>query len=303
MKVDPVARPMLEVGKRNPIYLLPIEESRTNMIRSITAGTTLEEVRSTEDLQIPSLHAPIPIRVYRPETVVDRKALIYLHGGGWCLNSIETHEPICRTLANSLSRIVISVDYRLAPEHKYPAGLEDCIEAVQWIFDNAAHLGLDPAHIAVGGDSSGANFAAVLCQYFRDRGGVRLEKQMLIYPSTDYFLPGTRSLVENDPYSIVDRNFIIWAFNNYLEAPVDLKDPYIFPLQAARFDGLPEAIVITADCDPLRDEGLLYAEKMEEAGVNVVYRNYEGMMHGFFLKTNVFRQAREALAEVVQFMK
>lgn len=231
------------------------------------------------------------------------RAFIFIHGGGWSLNSIETADEICRCLAKRVRRIVFSIEYRLAPEHKYPAGLEDCVEAVQWIFDNSEKLGVDPAHIAIGGDSSGAQFSTVLCLYFRDRGGVRLEKQILIYPSTDYWLPGLPSLTENDPYSIVDRNFVIWAWNNYLGPIFGRSDPYLFPLRARDLSNLPPALVITADCDPLRDEGIRYAEKMAADGSRVRLVNYRGMMHGFFLKYRLFEQAEQAIGEVVDFLK
>lgn len=304
MHVDPKAAPILEAGKKNPtpVYTLPVEEARKVMFQTLTNGRILEDVKEVEDRIVPSIHHDIPIRIYTPEEITANAAMIYFHGGGFSLNCIETHDEICRILANRLHRVIISVEYRLAPENKYPAPIEDCIEAAQWIFDNSAALGIDSKHIAVGGDSGGATNSAVICQYFRDRNGVKFEKQVLIYPATDYYFPGTASLVENDPYSVVDRNFDIWAWNNYVNQPINLDDPYLCPLRAQNFKGLPEAIVITADCDPLRDEGKMYADKMIAAGVKVKYINYEGMMHGFFMKPRYFDQAEDAIKQIVEFL-
>ncbi len=303
MYIDPKAQELLENGKKNPTYILPIDDARAAMKAFQTTNRVLEEMKEVRDFSVPSLHEPVTVRRYIPEEVDRNRAFIFIHGGGWCLNSIDTADEICRYLAKRMRRVVFSIEYRLAPEHKYPAGLEDCADAVQWIFDNSAKLGVDPAHIAIGGDSSGAQFSAVLCLYFRDRGGVQIEKQILIYPSTDYWLPGLPSLTENDPYSIVDRNFVIWAWNNYLGPDFNRNDPYLFPLRAENLSNLPPAIVITADCDPLRDEGIRYAEKMEADGSTARLINYRGMMHGFFLKYRLFEQAEQAIAEVVDFLK
>lgn len=259
-------------------------------------------MQSVSDFSVPTLHNPVPVRKYVPKDITEGKAFIFIHGGGWCLNSIETADEICRRLANRTRRIFFSIEYRLSPEYRFPAGLDDCVDAVQWIFDNSSALGVDPSHIAIGGDSSGATYSTVLCQYFRDRNGVRLEKQVLIYPSTDYWIPGTPSLVENDPYSIVDRNFVIWAWNNYLEPWFDRSNPYIFPLKAKSLADLPPALIITADCDPLRDEGICYAQKMAEDGTDVKHLNYRGMMHGFFLKYRYFEQAAQAIDALAAFL-
>lgn len=305
MKVDPKAQPILEAGKKNPkpVYTLSVNEARKVMFQTLTNGRILDEVKDVEDMTVPSLHGPIPIRIYTPEIWNAKAGMIFFHGGGFTLNSIETHDELCRILANRLNRKIISVDYRLAPEHKYPAAIEDCVDATQWVFDNCQLLGLDDTHIAMGGDSGGATNTAVVCQYFRDRNGVRIEKQVLVYPATDYYFPGTKSLVENDPYSVVDRNFDIWAWNNYINQPANLDDPYLCPLRATDFKGLPEAILITADCDPLRDEGQMYGKKMQEAGTNVKLINYEGMMHGFFMKPRYFDQAEDAIKQIAEFLE
>ena len=305
MYVDPKAQPILAAGKKNPnpVYTLPVEEARKVMFQNLTNGRILDDVKEIKDMAIPSLHGQIPIRIYTPDVWNAKAGMIFFHGGGFTLNGIETHDEICRILANRLNRMIISVDYRLAPEHKYPAAIEDCVDATQWIFDNSDVLGLDTKHIAMGGDSGGATNTAVVCQYFRDRNGIQIEKQVLVYPATDYYFPGTKSLVENDPYSVVDRNFDIWAWNNYIDQPANLDDPYLCPLRATNFKGLPEALLITADCDPLRDEGQMYGKKMEEAGCTVKFINYEGMMHGFFMKPRYFDQAEDAIQQIVTFLK
>ena len=304
MKVDPKALPILEAGKKNPrpVYTLPVDEARKVMFNVLTKDRVLEDVKKVENTIIPSLHGDIPIRIYTPEEFDLGKCMIYFHGGGFTLNCIETHDEICRILANRLNRMIVSVEYRLAPENKYPAAIEDCVDAAQWIYDNSDILEIDQKHIAIGGDSGGATNSAVVCQYFRDRNGIKLEKQVLIYPATDYYFPGTQSLVENDPYSVVDRNFDIWAWNNYVTQPVNLDDPYLCPLRAKDFSGLPDALVITAECDPLRDEGDMYAKKMIADGCKVVHKCYEGMMHGFFMKPRYFWQAEDAINMVKDFL-
>jgi len=306
MLLDPKAQAILDAAKNSgkaPVYTLPIEEARKIMYNNfVNPNRVLEEIDSIEDSSIPCIWGDMPIRIYRPNKKENNECFLFFHGGGFSINCIETHEAICRKLAKETNRTVISVEYRLAPEHKYPAGVEDAISAAQWVYDNAKLLNINRDKIAIGGDSGGAHYAIVTCLYFKNRNGIKLEKQILVYPPTDYFLPGTPSLRENDQYSVVNRDFTIWAWMNLIDSTTNLNDQYLCPLRAKDCSGLPPALVITAEGDPLRDEGELYAKKMEKDGTKVKLSRYKGMMHGFFMQLQVFQQANDAVKEIAEFL-
>jgi len=306
MPLDPKAQEMLDASNKStnpPVWTLPIDQARTVMYnRFVNPNRILEDMASIEDSFIPCLWGNMPIRIYRPSNIKKKGCLLFFHGGGFSLNCIETHESLCRILANKTERVVISVEYRLAPEHKFPALIEDAIDAAQWVYDNSGSLGIDNKRIAVCGDSGGALQSTVVCLYFRNRGGIKLEKQVLVYPPTDYYFPGTKSLVDNDKFSLVNRDFGIWAWNNYIDMPIDLDNQYLCPLRGKDFSNLPPALVITAEYDPLRDEGEQYAEKMKRDGTSVKLTRYNGMMHGFLMMSHVFQQAKDALNEIAEFL-
>ena len=242
-------------------------------------------IAETRDLQASGPQGPIPLRLYQPLPAAQRKApppvLVYYHGGGWVIGSIDSADGACRTLCMNSKAVVISVDYRLAPEHKYPAPVEDAYEAFTWVAANAASLGIDPARIAVGGDSAGGNLAAVTALMARDRKGPAICFQMLIYPVTHHSY-GTPSIRENGNGYLLTEASMRWFWGHYLTRDLDGMDPYASPLLAPDLSGLPPALVQTAGYDPLRDEGEAYAQRMKEAGVQVECVRYDGLIHGYF---------------------
>lgn len=202
-----------------------------------------------------------------------------------------------RSLTNAAGCVTVAVHYRLAPEHKFPAGLEDCYAVTQWTAAHAASINGDITRIAVGGDSAGSNLATVVALMARDRGGPRFVYQLLIYPNTDYYLPGTRSLVEYAEGYFLTRDSIIWSWNHYVQSEADAKHPYASPLQAPDLSGLPPALVQTVEFDPLRDEGEQYVARLREAGVLVAHTRYNQTIHSFVLRGGVIDQAKIAIAE------
>jgi acetyl esterase len=226
---------------------------------------------------------PIPLRLYRGHGAgkdAPQPALIYFHGGGWVIGDLDSHDQVCRALANATRSIVVSVDYRLAPEHKFPAAADDAIAATRWIAGNAARLGIDPSRLAVGGDSAGGNLAAVVALDARDRGGPGLAYQVLIYPSTDMALELPSQLRHADQLPL-RRTTMQWFVDHYLRDGADKADWRASPMRARDFARLPPALVVTAAFDPLCDDGEAYAKALAEAGVPVALERFAGQIHGF----------------------
>ena len=254
-----------------------------------------EDVASVEDLKVPGPDGPLPVRVYRPDgAAVPAPVVVFFHGGGWVLGSIATHDATCRGLANRTGAVYVSVDYRLAPEHPYPAAPEDCYAATCWVADHAADLGVDPGRLAVAGDSAGGNLAAVVCQMARDRSGPAIAFQLLIYPVTDLDFDRWPSMEENADGPLLTREGMDWFARHYVGTLPFTGDPYAAPIRAADLSGLPPAYVATAGHDPLRDEGAGYAEALAAAGVTVGYDNFATMIHGFVGFADVVPAAGEA---------
>lgn len=247
-----------------------------------------------EERKIPGPHGPIPIRTYVP--LWHRRpagALVFFHGGGFVLGSLDSHDAPCRVLADSAQVIVIAVDYRLAPEHKFPCAVDDALAAFRWVAANAASLGIDPARIGVGGDSAGGNLAAVVAQQTRG-DAIRPAMQLLIYPATDWTMTAPSHETMGRGF-FLERETMIWFRNHYLRGPDDVRDPRASPLFATDFRDLPPAFVATAGFDALRDEGEAYAKKLEAAGVPVTYYCYPGLFHGFFSTSGGVEAARASL--------
>jgi len=239
----------------------------------------------------------VPVRVYRPSPDPGLPVLVVFHGGGWVIGTAEQFDGIARQLANASDAVVVSVDYRLAPEHPFPAPLDDCWTAVQWTFAHAAELGGDPTRVAVGGDSAGGNLAAVCALRARD-AGFPLALQVLIYPVCDCDFT-TASYGENAEGYFLEREEMQWFFDCYTDrGKHDPADPSISPMRADDLTGVAPALVITAEYDPLRDEGEAYAAKLRAAGVDVETMRYEGLIHGFFGCPGVFETSRDAMALV-----
>ncbi len=302
MPLDPQAQVLLDkIAAANvpPLHELTVEEARQANAKLFITGLEPEAVGAIEDRVIPGPAGTghdIPIRVYRPEGDGPFPILVYFHGGGWVVGSLETHDAQCRALTTGASCVVVAVDYRLAPEHKFPAAVEDCDAATQWVSDHAASLGGDPARIAVGGDSAGGNLAAVVALRARDRGTPYLAFQLLIYPATELH-GGTPSHRENAEGYLLTRDAIEWFRDHYLRSDADVSHPDASPLLALSLDDLPPAFIITAAFDPLRDEGEAYAARLQEAGVPVILKRYEGMIHGFFNLGHVLDQGRQAIED------
>ncbi len=298
MPLDPQARAFLDqlaaMGVP-PVHTLPVAEARRNMeARAAALWGAPEPVANTTDQTIPGPGQPIRVRIYRPAGAEPLPVLVYFHGGGWVTGSLETHDGLCRALANRAGCAVVAVDYRLAPEHKFPAAVEDAWAATTWVASNAEAIDLDPGRVAVGGDSAGGNLAAVVTLRARERGGPRLVFQVLVYPVTDYEFERTSYREYADGYYLT-RDGMRWYWRHYLPSEAAGAHPEASPLRAANLAGLPPAHVITCGFDPLRDEGEAYAHRLSEAGVPATISRYESMIHGFFRMAAVTDRTSEAV--------
>jgi acetyl esterase len=271
--------------------------AREQMKRRVSAGDPVP-IGRIEDRMIPGPDGEITIRIYTPEGKGPFGVLVYFHGGGWVVGNIEMTDQPCRMITKAAGCVTVSVDYRLAPEHKFPAGPEDCYAATKWVSDNAAALGCDPSRIAVGGTSAGANLAAAVALMARDRGAPKIAYQVLVYPATRRELdtPSHKQFA-TDGYYILSRADMEWFWGHYLASGADAANPYACPERAKSLAGLPPALVITAEFDPLRDEGEAYAARLREEGVATVLKRYGGVTHGFFGMPSVVEKSRVAIAE------
>jgi acetyl esterase len=291
---------------RPPYETLTAPEAREfYMAARLVSNPDPPELQSVEPLSIPAPHGAIPARIYTPRKL--RKTnelapcLVFFHGGGWVIGNLETHDVVCRKLAQEGELIVISVDYRLAPEHKFPAAVDDSIIATKWIAANAAGLGIDPSRLIVGGDSAGGNLAAVVSLAARDDGGPGIAGQLLIYPSTDTSRKHA-SHKEAETSILLTHSVIVWFLNHYL-GDADIADWRASPARAKSLASLPPAYVLTVGGDPLRDEGDEYAARLKEAGVRVTYRHFAGQFHGFFTMGKLLNQANVAVGEIATWLK
>lgn len=237
------------------------------------------ELRRVRDITIPGQDEPLGLRLYYPNGQSSPPALVYYHGGGWVRGSIESHDPLCRRLASRTGCVVVSVDYRLVPEHPFPKPLDDAYRAATWVASNAERIGVDPDNVAVGGDSAGGNLAAAVCLLARERDGPALAQQLLLYPMV-HRAGGMASYEENEGYfgTRASRN---WQWEQYLGSDVHARNPYAVPLLARSLSTLPPATVLTCEFDMLRDEGQAYAERLAEAGVDVAELFYDDVFHAF----------------------
>jgi acetyl esterase len=281
-ELHPDARAILdEVAARGrpPAAALSVEAAREQSAAFVerTSGPDVEEVF---DVSVPGPDGPVPLRVYRPRGDGDRGVVVYYHGGGWVFGDLSKMDAACRHLASVSGRLVVSVDYRLAPEHPFPAGLHDCLAATRWVVENAGYLGGDPDRVAVGGDSAGGNLAAAVTLAFRDFDGPAIERQLLVYPATEAGFD-TPSYEENAAGYYLERADCRWFWDHYLADELDGEHPYASPLRARDLSDLPPASVLTCGFDPLRDDGLAYADRLAEAGVPVRRHHLPDQIHGF----------------------
>ena len=263
------------------------------------------ELKSAEPLSIPAPHGTIPARIYTPKTLRQKDGLaaclVFFHGGGWVIGNLDTHDVACRQLAHEGELIVISVDYRLAPEHRFPAAVDDAIIATKWIAANARQYGIDAARLIVGGDSAGGNLAAVVALDARDGNGPAIAGQLLIYPATE-FSRKHASHREPDTSILLTHSGIDWFVNHYM-GDADISDWRASPARATTLAALPPAYVLTAGADPLRDEGDEYAARLKEAGVPVTYKHFPGQFHGFFTMGRLLNQANVAVTDIAAWLK
>jgi acetyl esterase len=285
-----------------PLYEMSLAEARQADLDSIVAGRgPATPVGSVTDLRIPGGDGEVPARLYHPGGSGTFPVVLYYFGGGWVLGTLDTCDEVCRRLCRGAGALVLSIGYRLAPEHPFPAAVRDCFAAAGWASAHVDGHGGDPARIAVAGDSAGGNLAAAVTLQARERGPA-LSSQVLVYPNTDYHAD-TASMRDNtDPARFNDQS-VRWYWGHYLSTPADGADPLASPLRAPDLAGLPPALLITAEYDPLRDEGERYGQRLAQAGVPVTHRRYAGMAHGFFTMTGTVPQAREATEQVVEFLK
>lgn len=303
MPLDPQAQMLLEqLAMLEEFYEPSLAEIRRRSSASSSMNGTLEPVQQIKNLTLEGPGGPIPVRIYTPQGEGPFPVLVYFHGGGWIVGSLDMVEPICRSLANSARCIVVSPSYRLAPENKFPAALEDALAVTQWTARTIGQFQGDPARLAVGGDSAGGNLAAVISQIARDQGGPALIYQLLLYPQTDLSAPldPASTGLEHTMLTIERATF---HTASYVRSQEDELNPQGSPLLADSLANLPPALVITTEYDLMRDQGRLYAERLQASGVSVTYKHYGDMMHGFISMATLLDRGKQALQEVGEILQ
>jgi acetyl esterase/lipase len=305
MPLDPQAQKVVDAMAA--LNLKPFKDSTPaearDAMRTRTAALgPVEDVAAVADHRVPVDGGEITVRLYAPAGVGPHPVLVFYHGGGWVIGDLYTHDGLCRSIVNAAGCAVASVDYRLAPEFKFPAAVEDSYAALKWVAANGPRLGLDTVRLAVGGDSAGGNLAAVMALLSRDRRGPRILLQVLVYPVTNYDF-GTGSYAENATGYVLTTEDMRWFWRHYLSREEQGQEITASPLRAKSLADLPPALVMTAGCDPLRDEGEAYAARLRDAGVPVTLTQYPGMFHGFLRMTRILDQARAALDEVATALR
>jgi acetyl esterase len=303
MPLDPQAQHVLaQIAALGlpPNHMVSPEQARINAkARPRAAGP---EVAKVEDRRLPGPGPEIPVRIYTPAGTGPFPVLVWFHGGGWVIGDLEGADATARHLAVGAGCVVVSVDYRLAPETKFPGAADDCYAATVWATHHAAQIHGDPSRIAVGGDSAGGNLAAAVSLMARDRHAPLPVFQLLVYPVTGYDF-NTTSYRQNAEGYLLTRDGMQWYWQHYLQRPDDAANPYAVPLAAADLTGLPPALVITAALDPLCDEGEAYARRLQAAGVPTRYSKYDGMIHGFFGMPALLDKGKQAIAEATSTLR
>ena len=282
------------------LYEMAITESRT-LYREMQPDLSEIVVHSVEDSMIDGPAGPIPVRIYRP-SAASAPVHVHFHGGGWVIGDLDTHDRDCREICVGADCIVVAVDYRLAPEHIFPAAPEDCYAAFCWATANVDSLGALPGPVSVGGDSAGGNLAAAVALMARDRNGPAIAMQLLIYPVTDATMESASYRDNADGY-LLSRTMMSWFWDHYCPDLALRADPLASPITAEDLSGLPPALVMTAEFDPLRDEGEAYAERLIAAGVEVEVRRFDGLVHGFFSQAGMIEAAREGVDLAVKALR
>jgi acetyl esterase len=289
---------------RVPGYFPPLPELRQQLRTVVTLmDAPAPRLPRVDDIRIPGPAGAIPARVYAPSAGgASLPAVVYFHGGGWVQGDLETHHGLCARLAKHAGALVVAIDYRLAPEHKFPAAVEDCLAAYRWLRTRGREVGADPARVAVAGDSAGGNLSAVVSQLAASGGTPVPTCQALIYPALDFSLD-TDSHRELADGHVIPRDRILWYMEQYLRSEADKADQRASPLRAPSLAGQPPTLIVTAGFDPLRDEGRAYADRLREAGVDVVYREYTGQIHAFVSLTKAIPQGMACTLEIAEYLR
>ena len=305
MPLDPDVEKLLaqlDAAGAPPLHTLPVNVAR-ELAGGFTAfGAPMAEVHEVEDRTLPTASGGVPVRLYRPSADRDLPCLVYLHGSGWMYGDLEMSDTLCRRLANGSGCVVCSLDYPLAPERPFPAALDDTLDALRWLAEHGAEIGIDPGRIAIGGESSGANIAAAACLAARDAGGPTIAFQLLVCPPTDHACDTASHEQFADGY-VLTRDTMKWLWTLYVGPDGDAAAPYASPLRADDLSGLPTALVVTAEYDPLRDEGEAYANRLAEAGVDVETRRYPGHIHGLLTFAGAVPSGLDAIDDCAQALR
>ena len=307
MPIHPEAQKILDLvekAARPEYWELSPEEAKASHEKAFPvldiAPVPLKRVESGT---LPRPRGAIPMRVYWPDEPADATgAMLWIHGGGHVVGSIDCYDAVCRTIARDGGHVIVSTSYGLAPEHKFPTAVEDCLAALQWVYEHAGSIGVDPMRVMVGGDSAGGNLAAVTALLARDLDAPELRHQLLVYPVTAPW-PDSRSHQVYGEGHLLTGNNIDWFQENYIRGSADREDYRFAPLLCHELAGLPPATVMVAECDPLHDEGVAYAERMAEAGNDVELIDYPGMLHGFLNMGGWLADSRDALQRCVAIMR
>ncbi len=311
MPIDPTARVLIDAMEKTFPALDP-SLSGTQMRRlveeaaakTMPAAAEPEAVGTVSDRTAPGPAGDVPVRIYRPGIQRDGGApiAVFFHGGGFVLCDLDSHDGICRALCNAAGAVVVAVDYRRAPESRYPAAVDDCYAVTRWAAEHASELGADPASLAVVGDSAGGNLAAAVALMARDRGAPRVAKQVLVYPMLDSAGDSTSHRETGDGYYLKHEE-VMYYWGQYLADASQAQEPYASPTCAPDLSGLAPALVVTAEFDPLRDEGEAYADRLAASGVSAVKHRYDGMFHSFFSFMGVLPAATGLRDEIAAFLR
>lgn len=303
-RLDPEARAVARSLPRilpQPFHELGVARSRA-IAAALRPSGEPEPIHEIRDDDIPGRNGPVPVRLYRPRGAAELPIIVYLHGGGWTVGSLDGVDAVCRALANRSECAVLSVDYRLAPENKFPTPLHDCADVLAHVARRGADLGVDGTRIALVGDSAGGNLAAATALTARDTDPNGLTCQVLVYPATEYNVdrPSWR---EHADGPLITARDVMWFWDNYLRNVEDRSDPLAVPAAATSLAGLPRTLVITAAVDPLRDGAEAFAARLRADGVDTSVTRYDGVFHGFFTEIGTFRATDMAVSEAVQFLR
>ncbi len=297
MPVHPQAQAIIDLQQQAGIDPASLQPAEMRTLFDLPAAENPEEVGGIDNRTLVGPRGDIPVRIYTPEGPGPFPLLLFFHGGGFVIGNLETHDSLCRALCNSAECVVVAVDYRLAPEQRYPAAHEDCYAATMWAYKHAAEINGLANKLAVAGDSAGGTMAAVVCLVARDQGGPPIEHQLLLYPITDRDFE-TQSYKDNAEGYFLTRDMMKWFWGHYLATEADGQQAYAAPLRAEIFSGLPSATIITAEYDPLRDEAEHYAQCLLGAGVKTELIRYSGMIHGFLTFPEAIDAANAGIATV-----